>query len=628
MLSILSRSRLVRANIVLVSAIVAAACGSDTSTVGTNPPPVAKDVTPAAVTSNVTGALSGTVGTQLATSIGVTVTNKAGDLLDTIPVIFTVTSGGGTVSSTTVKTTAGKASTTWILGPSVGTQTVTATVASLAPVTFTATATAGAASKLAKLSTDPQTAAAGANVASPPSVKVTDANNNPIGNVLVSFAVASGGGSVTGNLAQTDANGIATAGAWKLGTSAGVNTVTATATGITAPVTFTATGVAGAASAVAFTTTPPATLNIGATYTAAAKATDANGNAVVNPAFTFSSDNTAIATVNASTGVVTAVGAGNATITVALNGITASQGISVIGRPGATVAASLPMGSRIKDVVSAGLTAYAALSTAGSVSAIDLPTSTVAWTLALGGTVADVGVNAANTRLVAAVAFGGANELYAINPATHVVTDSVALAAPPVRLVSSSTGDRVIVDENSFQIEIVDWASKSVVAMLPLPGTVTAMKMAAGDSLFYAGTTLGTVYEVNAKTGAVVRTFQPSNTVMDLDISPDGKTLFVADGSTSVSVIRLFTGGLATQTIDYGASNINGVGMSPDATQLWVSMGNTEYASPRDGAGFNTGLIPGRVAVPGTNLSRVTFSRTGNVALVIDEAGNQVIVFK
>lgn len=630
MLSILSRSRFVRANLILATTIAAAACGADTTTSGgtTNPPPVTKDVTPATVTSTVTGTLSGAAGTQLATAVGVSVANKAGDPLDTIPVIFTVTSGGGTVASTTVKTSAGKASTTWVLGPAVGTQTVTATVAGLTPVTFTATATAGAASKITKLSTDPQTALAGAAVASPPSIKVTDANNNPVANVLVSFAVTSGGGSVTGNLAQTDANGIATAGSWKLGALVAVNTVTATATGITTPVTFTATGTAGLAATVSFTTTPPATLNIGQTYTAAAKATDANGNALANPAFAFSTDNAAVATVNATTGVVTAVGAGNATITVALNGVTASQGVSVVGRPTTHVAASLPMGSRIKHVVSAGLTAYAALSSTGSIKAIDLPTSTVAWSLALGGSVVDVGVNAANTKLVAAAVVGSAGQLYIIDPATHLATDSVALSAPPVRLVMSSTGDRVLVDESSFQLEIVDLASRSVVSVASLPGTITAMKMASGDSLLYASTSLGLVFEMSASTGAIRRQFQVSNTTVDLDVSADGKTLFVADGSTNVYIIRLLTGGLPTQTLDYSTTTIGGLGITPDGSQLWVSMGLTEYASPLEGTTFNTALLPGRVDVAGTQLSRVTFSKTGNVALVIDEAGNQVIVFK
>jgi adhesin/invasin len=93
-----------------------------------------------------------------------------------------------------------------------------------------------------------QTATVNATVATAPSVRVTDAYNNPVAGVVVTFAVASGGGSVTGGSATTNASGIATVGSWRLGTTAGANTLTATCTGLSgSPVTFTATGVAGPA---------------------------------------------------------------------------------------------------------------------------------------------------------------------------------------------------------------------------------------------------------------------------------------------------------------------------------------------------------------------------------------------
>ncbi len=88
-----------------------------------------------------------------------------------------------------------------------------------------------------------QSATVGSSVATAPSVIVRDANNNPVEGVGVSFAVASGGGSITGANATTNALGIATLGSWTLGATAGANTLTATVDGLTgSPVTFTATG--------------------------------------------------------------------------------------------------------------------------------------------------------------------------------------------------------------------------------------------------------------------------------------------------------------------------------------------------------------------------------------------------
>ncbi len=85
------------------------------------------------------------------------------------------------------------------------------------------------------------TGTAGMAVPTSPAVKVTANSGAAIAGVTVTFAVRSGGGSLTGNTVSTDAGGIATVGSWTLGTVAGQNTMTATVAGLT-PVTFTATG--------------------------------------------------------------------------------------------------------------------------------------------------------------------------------------------------------------------------------------------------------------------------------------------------------------------------------------------------------------------------------------------------
>jgi hypothetical protein len=84
-------------------------------------------------------------------------------------------------------------------------------------------------------------AAPGTQVAELPSVLVSDAAGNPLGGVPVTFAVTSGGGSITGSSASSGSDGIATVGSWTLGQTAGVNTLTATVAGLPA-VTFTAQG--------------------------------------------------------------------------------------------------------------------------------------------------------------------------------------------------------------------------------------------------------------------------------------------------------------------------------------------------------------------------------------------------
>ena len=130
---------------------------------------------------------------------------------------------------------------------------MTASAASVtgSPVTFTATGTAAQQQTIlmSKNAGDGQSWTVGAAVGIAPSVQIQNVlAGTGVAGVTVTFAVASGGGSVTGATATTDANGIATVGSWTLGTTPGANTLTATASGVTItsanPVTFSATGIA------------------------------------------------------------------------------------------------------------------------------------------------------------------------------------------------------------------------------------------------------------------------------------------------------------------------------------------------------------------------------------------------
>src|SRR5687768_5446326 len=86
---------------------------------------------------------------------------------------------------------------------------------------------------------DEQHALAGSAVALPLKVLVTDDEGDPVSDVLVSFAVKTGGGTITGGAARTDDAGVATAGVWTLGAFLGEHTVEASVSGLES-LTFTA----------------------------------------------------------------------------------------------------------------------------------------------------------------------------------------------------------------------------------------------------------------------------------------------------------------------------------------------------------------------------------------------------
>lgn len=82
-----------------------------------------------------------------------------------------------------------------------------------------------------------QVGLSGAPVAAPPSVRLTRSGAG-VGRMAVTFAIASGGGTLEGGSQVTDGNGVATVGSWKLG-RIGVNSLTASAAAATgSPVTF------------------------------------------------------------------------------------------------------------------------------------------------------------------------------------------------------------------------------------------------------------------------------------------------------------------------------------------------------------------------------------------------------
>jgi adhesin/invasin len=195
---------------------------------------------------------TGTVGTELPLPPSLRVADRFGNLLEGVPVFFQVVSGSGNLEGEAqITDEAGVATAgTWTLGTDAGTQTVTATVHNVDPVTLTATATPGAPAESSAATEDAQTATAGTAVPLPPSVLVSDAFGNPVPGISVTFAEtgvpapSSGGGTPpSGPNATTGPDGIAAVESWVLGTIAGEYQLSAFVSGIAEPVVFGATAV-------------------------------------------------------------------------------------------------------------------------------------------------------------------------------------------------------------------------------------------------------------------------------------------------------------------------------------------------------------------------------------------------
>jgi len=170
----------------------------------------------------VSATLPGVVRVKLVDRLGAGVAGKT--------VNFTISAGGGTLSSASAVTEAdGTAGVTWTLGGTLGAQSVTATFTGPAPATavFTATAVNTALGVASPARGGEQAVIVGAPVTTAPAIVVRNLAGAPVAGLPVTFAAAAGNGTVTGATTVTDANGVAAVGSWTLG-SVGPNRLTAT----------------------------------------------------------------------------------------------------------------------------------------------------------------------------------------------------------------------------------------------------------------------------------------------------------------------------------------------------------------------------------------------------------------
>ena len=178
---------------------------------------------------------SGVVGEALAKPFVVGTQDRGGDPLEGVRVVFTVLTGGGSLSAKTVSTDAkGRAESTLTLGSEPGTNTVQVSAHGTSRVLiFRAEGTLPPVpTTLSIISGDNQSGVTGEALANPFVVEVRDENSNPLENVTVNFAVLTGGGTLSATTGTTDANGQAES-TLTLGSEPGANTVEVSAETVT-----------------------------------------------------------------------------------------------------------------------------------------------------------------------------------------------------------------------------------------------------------------------------------------------------------------------------------------------------------------------------------------------------------
>ena len=178
---------------------------------------------------------SATVAATVAASVGpaptVRILDAKGKPMKGVLVRWRAGSGGKVVNDTVRTLASGEASSGgWTLGTTAGVQTLTATADGIAtPFTFTATAAPGPLATLVRITPEGLSAVVNSFVTPPPAVRAEDQYGNVLEGVEVVFGVFEGSGTLTGATQRTNAQGIATVTAWRLGTGSGPQLARATA---------------------------------------------------------------------------------------------------------------------------------------------------------------------------------------------------------------------------------------------------------------------------------------------------------------------------------------------------------------------------------------------------------------
>lgn len=446
-----------------------------------------------------------------------------------------------TISSTGVITTL-SAGTTVITATSEG-KSGSATLTVTTPAVATVTVTLGA-SSIAVGATTTATAV------------LRDAANNPLSGRAVAWA-----SSVPG-VATVNASGVVTA------VSAGTTVISATSEGKTGSATLTVTVAPVATVSVTLGTS---SLAVGSTTQAAAVTRDASNNTLTGRIVTWSSSNTAVATVNGA-GLVTAVAAGSANIIATSEGKSGSAALTVTSPPITSVTVALD-----STPISVGSTVKAT-ATARDGTGTVVTGRPVTWassntgvaTISSSGVITAVG---AGTTTVTATSDGvsGTVTLTVTVPPVATVTVTVGSSTLAVNGTTQASAETRAANGTVLTGRSITWSSSNTAVLtVSTTGVVTARGTGTAN-------VIATSEGKSGSASITVSSTAPSSivvTVAQTNIEDDGTTLATA-------VVR----------------TVNGV-VIPDAVVTWTS--SNPLRATVSSTGVVRGVSAGAVTITGS----------------------------
>ncbi|HSQ29801.1 MAG TPA: Ig-like domain-containing protein [Gemmatimonadaceae bacterium] len=431
-----------------------------------------------------------------------------------------------------------------------------------------------------------------------------DAANNLLSDRAVIWTSSNDG------VATVDATGMVTA------VAAGNATITGTAEGKSDAATITVTQ--GAVATVAVTPSP-LTITVGQTSQLAATARDANNNPVIGRPVSWSSDNAAIATVS-STGLLTAVAAGTATITATIDGKDGTAAITVSNVPVASVAlqppgANMAKGSSIqfsavvKDANGTIVTGRVVTWSSSNTSVVIVDASGIASAVGAGtATVSATCEGVTGTAPVTVSIITVASVTVTPSPASVSTGGTVTLTAT----VKDASG-------NVLTGQIVAWSTSNPgIATVSSTGVVTGV--AAGTVTITASS------GGKSGTSTVTVTTAPVGSVT---VSPSSTTIIIGQSTTLTATVKDINGNTVSRAVTWSSSNTAKATVNSSGVVTSVDTGKVTITATSEGVSGTASvtILPVPVASVTVSPSSATIGvgKTVTLSAVTKDANGNVL---
>ncbi len=361
----------------------------------------------------------------------------------------------------------------------------------------------------------------------------------------------------------------------------------------------------------------PATLDIpmGSVQQLHVTARDASSRSINNPQLTYSSSNTAIATVS-TTGLVSGKASGFDTITVVSGAVSTTATIAVVTHPGGSTAGAPAVGSRPFGIaVSRNGLVYVTRGDVPYLQLTQLSDTSFHDSLKVGAEPTDVAF--ASTGATAYVTNQSSGNVGIVDVQNKQEVDSVDVSTfgNPFRVRVGSDDQHIYVSTSAGYVLEIATATKGITQKwLLTPDAVNGLAFRPDGTILYATSTDGTLYEITISTGGI-RWAAPGGTLQEITVSRDALELWIANEAGPMLVLNAATGAPIDSIT--GASGVFGMSLSSDGTQVYAAVPGSGQVLIIDRASRS---VVGPLSVGGAP-RRIAFNRLGTEALVANESG-------